>query len=85
MLDAAYGAEEETGLISLIQPVTRRAKPHARVQTTLLELVWVLSQVTQDEKEIVEAVFDLVRTGRVRLSGSFRAQVLQAPCRASAR
>ncbi len=40
--------------------------------TTLLELVRSISQVTDDEREIVATVLHLLRSGRVRLIGNFR-------------
>lgn len=44
------------------------------VETTLLELVQALGELTDDDREIVETVIDLLRTGRVRLIGSLRGQ-----------
>ena len=40
--------------------------------TTLLELVVSLSEVTDDEEEVVATVLALLRSGRVRLCGNFR-------------
>ncbi len=40
--------------------------------TTLLDLVRVIGEVTDDDREIVATVLHMLRTGRVRLSGSFR-------------
>ena len=42
------------------------------IQTTLLELVRAVSQVTDDEREIVATVLELLYSGRARLIGSFR-------------
>ncbi|MDJ0789920.1 MAG: hypothetical protein QNK05_24245 [Myxococcota bacterium] len=42
------------------------------VQTTLLELVQVVSEVARNEREVVATVKDLLRSGRVRLTGNFR-------------
>ncbi len=39
---------------------------------TLLELVTALSEVTDDEKEVVATALYMLRTGRVVLRGSFR-------------
>ena len=39
---------------------------------TLLELVRVISEVTDDEREIVATVGEMLRSGRVRLCGNFR-------------
>jgi hypothetical protein len=64
---------------------TRKARParrgperllpgHSRpaVRFTLLELVRVVSEVTDDETEVVATVQHLLASGRVRLCGSFR-------------
>jgi hypothetical protein len=50
-----------------IQP--RRSQ---RFETTLLELVQAVSEVTRDETELVNAVLDLLESGRARLIGNFR-------------
>ena len=42
------------------------------VDTTLLDLVRAVSQEAEDEREVVATVLHLLRTGRARLSGSFR-------------
>jgi hypothetical protein len=42
------------------------------LETTLLELVRAVSEVTEDDREVVATVMELLRSGRVRLSGSFR-------------
>ncbi|MCZ6463765.1 MAG: hypothetical protein O7A09_05465 [Proteobacteria bacterium] len=41
-------------------------------QTTLLELVKVIGEVTQDEREIVATVVHMLRSGSVELVGNFR-------------
>lgn len=46
------------------------------VQTTLLELVQTVGELTEDDREVVETVVRLLRTGRVRLVGNFRGQRL---------
>ena len=43
---------------------------------TLLELVTAISEVTDDEGEIVATVAHLLRSGRVRLKGNFRGAAL---------
>ncbi len=48
----------------------------APVETTLLELVQVLSEITEDEQEIAETVASLIDEGRVRLCGNFAGQRL---------
>ena len=40
--------------------------------TTLLELVRVISEVTDSEREIVATVTEMLRSGRVKLCGNFR-------------
>lgn len=46
------------------------------IETTLLELVQTLGELTDDDREIVEAVLALLRDGRVRLTGNFANQRL---------
>ncbi len=46
------------------------------VETTLLELVQTVGELTDDDREVVKTVVELLRTGRVRLIGSFRGQRL---------
>ena len=48
----------------------------AAVETTLLELVQTVGELTEDDREVVETVIELLRTGRVRLIGNFRGQRL---------
>ena len=43
-----------------------------RIDTTLLELVQAIAEETNDDREIVATVVHLLRTGRVRLAGTFR-------------
>ncbi len=45
------------------------------VETTLLELVRAISEVTDDDQEVVATISHLLRSGRVRLVGNFRSQV----------
>jgi hypothetical protein len=40
--------------------------------TTLLELVRVLGEITDDDREIVATVLSLLRSGKVQLCGNFR-------------
>lgn len=44
------------------------------VETTLLELVTTLGELTEDDREVVTTVVELLRSGRVRLIGNFRGQ-----------
>jgi predicted nucleic-acid-binding protein len=48
----------------------------AVVETTLLELVTTLGEITEDDREVVSAVVELLRSGQVRLIGNFRGQKL---------
>ena len=41
-------------------------------QVTLLELVRAVSEVTDDDREIVATVRHMLQSGRVRLCGNFR-------------
>ena len=52
-----------------IQP---RIESRPVIQTTLLELVRALSEVTRDETELVCAVLDLLESGRAKLTGNMR-------------
>ena len=47
------------------------AQPTPR-ETTLLELVRTISEVTNDEREVVATVMHMLDSGRVRLCGNFR-------------
>lgn len=42
------------------------------VHLTLLELVRTVGEITDDEAEIVATVIQMLRSGRVKLAGSFR-------------
>jgi hypothetical protein len=48
------------------------AAPSQVTETTLLELVKVVSEVSRDEREIIAVVCDLLERGRARLIGNFR-------------
>jgi hypothetical protein len=49
-----------------------------RVQTTLLELVRVVSEVTDDDAEVVGTILSLLRSGRVELCGSFKNEPIES-------
>ena len=56
-------------------PVQVRAKFSALsrpLQTTLLDLVWAVNEVTDDEQLVVVTIAHLVNTHRVRLTGTFK-------------
>ena len=52
------------------------ASPDAVVETTLLELVQTVGELTDDDREVVATVVELLRSGQVRLVGNFRGQRL---------
>jgi hypothetical protein len=43
-----------------------------RIDTTLLALVQAVAEVAESEREVVATVVALLRSGRVRLTGTFR-------------
>ncbi len=47
-------------------------KAHKPREVTLLELVCALGEVTDDDREVVATALEMLRSGRVRLCGSFR-------------
>jgi hypothetical protein len=49
-----------------------RARPDPAVHLTLLELVRTVGEITDDETEIVATVIHMLRSGTVKLAGSFR-------------
>jgi len=44
------------------------------LDTTLLDLVGAICDVTSDDQEVVATVLDMLRSGQVRLRGNFRGQ-----------
>ena len=44
------------------------------VETTLLELVQTIGELTSDDREVVATVIEMLHNGRVRLIGNFRGQ-----------
>jgi hypothetical protein len=59
---------------------TRPAAPTEPHRCTLLELVRVLSEITDDEHEVVATVLHMLSTGSVRLIGNFRGAPLDDFC-----
>jgi hypothetical protein len=55
-------------------PVQEAGPQHGVVETTLLELVQTIGELTEDDREVVTTVIELLRAGRVRLIGNFRGQ-----------
>lgn len=54
------------------QSLARDAIAKAPQVTTLLELVRVLGEITDDDREVVATVLSLLGSGQVRLCGNFR-------------
>ena len=56
--------------------VRRRARrrPDPAVHVTLLELVRTIGEITDDETEIVATVIHMLRSGSVKLAGTFRGE-----------
>ena len=52
----------------------REAESMEQDPVTLLELVEAVADVTSDDREVVATVLHLLRSGRVRLIGSFRGE-----------
>ena len=44
------------------------------IETTLLDLVQTVGELTEDDREVVAAVIEMLHSGRVRLIGNFRGQ-----------
>ena len=64
--------------LSPVQAVLLDSSGGGVVDTTLLELVQVVSEVTDDDREVVATVVHLLRSGRVRLNGNFRGTIPDA-------
>ena len=48
-------------------------------ECTLLDLLWSVNEVTEDEREAVATVVYLINTGRVRLCGNFAGAKITLP------
>jgi hypothetical protein len=57
---------------ALPRPLPRAIGEAEPAESTLLDLVRAVSDQTDDDGEVVAAVLRLLRSGRVRLVGSFR-------------
>jgi hypothetical protein len=55
-----------------VQPSPFDATAGAPRATTLLELVQILNEISDDEREVVATVLWMLESGRVRLCGNFR-------------
>jgi len=56
----------------------RVSHDRVRIRTTLLELVRTVSEVTEDDAEVVGTVMHMLRTGRVELCGSFKGEPIDS-------
>lgn len=60
--------------MSAAQPaISSRHEASKTEDLTLLELVQAICEVTSDDREVVATVRHMLRSGRVRLTGNFRA------------
>jgi hypothetical protein len=57
---------------ALPRPLPRTIGEAEPAEATLLDLVGAVSEQTDDDGEVVAAVLRLLRSGQVRLVGSFR-------------
>jgi hypothetical protein len=48
------------------------AAVHESRETTLLALVRAVSEATSDDREVVETILHMLRSGEVKLCGNFR-------------
>lgn len=58
--------------MSAVQPIVKSESPREILETTLLDLVRSVSEVTQDDREVVATVRSMLQSGRIRLCGIFR-------------
>lgn len=59
---------------ALQRPLRAPAADAVPLEATLLDLVRAVSEETEDDREVVATVLHLLRSGRVRLVGSFRGE-----------
>ena len=57
---------------TILERLPMRYQGQEPSDTTLLELVGAVCEVTDDEGEVVATVLHMIRSGRVRLCGNFR-------------
>ncbi len=53
-------------------PIRKLWEGTETVEVTLLELVRAVGEVTEDDREVVATVLQMLRSGRARLTGNFR-------------
>jgi len=58
--------------MSAVQPLSIQFLCKETRMTTLLELVRAISEVTDDEREVVATVLHMLASGQARLCGNFR-------------
>jgi hypothetical protein len=58
--------------MSAVQPLVLQSLGQETRVTTLLQLVQTLSELTDDEHEVVATVLHMLATGSARLCGNFR-------------
>lgn len=66
---------EYTPAVQLVETVRQDEPQHL----TLLELVEALCEITEDEREVIATAAYMLRSGRVRLTGNFRSEILDPP------
>ena len=54
------------------RPSSRLPFPRTRIQTTLLDLVQAVNQLTDDDQVVVATIAHLVNSGQARLTGTFK-------------
>ncbi len=62
--------------MSVAAPIRKLWEGTETVEVTLLELVRAVGEVTEDDREVVATVLQLLRSGRARLTGNFRDTLL---------
>ena len=59
--------------MSAARPASQPTFPAVDPQpTTLLDLVWAIREVADDDREVVATVLHMLESGRIRLTGNFR-------------
>lgn len=51
---------------------TEPSQQRSRIHTTLLDLVWAVSQVVEDDRLVAATVAHMVNNGQARLVGTFK-------------
>lgn len=69
-IDMALPRHPSTGTV--LRRARRSAPNDPAVHLTLLELVRTVGEITDDESEIVATVIQMLRSGTVKLAGTFR-------------